>query len=620
MIRSKTCFILISIILLLGIDYQTTLFELQSISEEEYFINNVAERARSPSQKKIGTQSYTPSGAIRITSDSEFKTLCSAEGTIDDPCVITGYNITPTIGYEHLIDISGTTVYFHIADNLLNGNSTANFAIYLVDVIHGTIDNNIITNTYEGGIWLMSSNNNTISNNDCQNGISLTSSNNSIISSNTVKGRIGIGNSTNNTISNNIVNNGDGIGTETSTNTSISNNTVYNCTTGITVSGSSDITISHNIIYDNIDFYEAIGLGQSNNVIISYNTINNYSEGFALDFATHNTVANNTIYNCSHGFNIHTSSNYNSITQNVIHNCDTGIMFQDSDYNTIFYNDLSNNNQASDDGSDNIFANNYWSDWTGTGSYAIDGSAGNQDPSPLTNPFHISLPTITAPTSDTPILQGSIPIQWIASNDMFGHSINYSVFYSANDGIDWILLTSGLTITNYTFDTTIIADGSSILLKVQAIDSIGFITQSTSSRTFLILNGVSPPTVKAPNGGETLEGTETIEWTASLDPSGHTITYTVYYSSDNGATWTQLTSDLTSTSYSWDTTTVPDGLSYLIKVVAICSEGETREDVSDSTFAIQNLKETTSETSGIPILIFLLALVVQISVRKRKKS
>ncbi|MFX0183654.1 MAG: NosD domain-containing protein [Candidatus Hodarchaeota archaeon] len=625
--QSKLIFITTIIFLLLGLNIGILRLNPQLTPE-----NQLCEKQITPpgitTQKMSSIQTYDPIySPILVTSNDTFNSEgFTGLGTIDDPYKLEWKNIT--LSSNKLIEIRNTTAYFIICNNLLNGLNQSESGIILSNVTHGTIEDNIVRNMpMDLGIHLDSnSSNNIISNNtiyNCAGGIDLIKSNNTIISDNKLWGieiwGVTIGDSNNITITNNTVNNGGGIGTETSSNTSISNNTVYNCTTGIVVSESSDITVSHNIIHDNIDYFEAISLGHSNNVIIFCNAIYNYSEGFALDSATHNTVANNTIYSCSHGFNIHTSSNYNSITQNVIYNCDTGIMFQDSDYNNIFNNDLSNNNQAFDNGLDNIFANNYWSDWTGTGSYIIGGE-GNQDPSPLTNPFHISIPTITAPTSDTPILLGSVPIQWIASNDMFGHSINYSVFYSPNDGINWTLLSSGLTTINYTFDTTIITDGTSILLKVQAIDTIGFIAQSTSSTTFLILNGVSPPTVKFPNGGETLEGTETIEWKASLDPFEHAITYTVYYSSDNAATWTQLTNDLSSTSYSWDTTTVSDGLSYLIKVVAICSEGDTREDVSDSTFAIQNSKKTTSEASGIPILIFLLALVVKISVRKRKKS
>jgi parallel beta-helix repeat protein len=549
-------------------------------------------------QKMTTIQTYDPHGRILVTSNDTFTTEgFSGSGTIEDPYKLEWKNITSSSG--NLIEIRNTTAYFIICNNLLNGLNQGG-GILLSNVTHGIIENNSAHNIFQiASISVEYSSNNTISDNtvfNCHLGIAIMNSNKIIISDNNVydcQAGIEIGGSNSTTIDNNTFSEG-GIGIWSSTNNTISNNTVSNIDgSGIGLDGSTNHTISNNIVHN------------------CYQGINPFGHGINLGDSNHNNISNNVIYNCQvYGIAIggfKPLTNYNTITNNDLSgNC------QDEDY----YGEP----QANDDGSDNIFVNNYWSDWTGTGSYTIFGDAGNQDPSPLTNPYHLSAPDITAPTSDTPTLKDSVIIKWTASTDLFGHTITYSVLYSPNDGINWTLLTSGLIITSYTLDTTIITDGTSILLKVQAIDSIGFIAQSTSNETFLILNGVSPPIVKVPNGGETLEGTVTIEWVASLDPFEHTITYSVYYSSDNGATWTQLTSDLTSTSYSWDTTTVPDGLSYLIKVVAICSEGETSEDVSDSTFAIQNLKKTTSEASGIPILIFLLALVVRISVRKRKKS
>ncbi|MFQ5978852.1 MAG: hypothetical protein ACE5OZ_12055 [Candidatus Heimdallarchaeota archaeon] len=79
-----------------------------------------------------------------------------------------------------------------------------------------------------------------------------------------------------------------------------------------------------------------------------------------------------------------------------------------------------------------------------------------------------------------------------------------------------------------------------------------------------------------------------MNWTIANDALGHTVAYSVYYSSDNGSTWTFLASDLMNTTYFWDSTTVSNGPKYLIKVNATCSEGLTSMDASDATFMISN--------------------------------
>ena len=64
-----------------------------------------------------------------------------------------------------------------------------------------------------------------------------------------------------------------------------------------------------------------------------------------------------------------------------------------SENNRIYYNDFVDSQltpgypQASDDGSNNVFRENYWNDWNGSGTYPIYGSADNEDSSPRVNPY-----------------------------------------------------------------------------------------------------------------------------------------------------------------------------------------------------------------------------------------
>lgn len=112
-----------------------------------------------------------------------------------------------------------------------------------------------------------------------------------------------------------------------------------------------------------------------------------------------------------------------------------------------------------------------------------------------------------------------------------------------------------------------------------------------------------PPTVEviSPNGGEIIcsPGT-TITWSAS-DPNGdNNLTYSLLYSSDGGSTFNLLASGLTGMcpppnlcSYIWDTTSLPSGSNYLVKIVV--SDGiQTAEDLSDARFSIDNTEPTVT--------------------------
>ncbi|UCG01535.1 MAG: right-handed parallel beta-helix repeat-containing protein [Candidatus Heimdallarchaeota archaeon] len=496
----------------------------------------------------------------------------------------------------------------------------------------------------------------------------------------------------------------------------ISKNNVYNnYHNGILVYWGADVNVSENVVKTNTRNGIAVGWS-SNATIIKGNEISeNTKQGILCGFiANQSIITHNVCYeNEEYGLAITSDTYMNSITQND------------------FLNNNIEGEQAIDNGSSNTFDQNYWSDWSETGSYAIDGDARNQDLSPQTNPNHLSVPSIITPTTDNLTLSGLVPIQWTASVDTFDHPITYTAFYSSDDGGSWTTLASGLSTTSSTWDTTSIEDHTHVVLKIHSTDSIGFVSKTEPTETFLVINtphrlsalsitsptedtiltgqaeitwipvvdtwfhevnysvyysvdnattwvqivsgittttdtwdtttvtdgtnylikvkascteglivettldgpfmvhnGLSLPTISSPNGGETLTGTATIEWSVSHDNLNHSITYIVFYSSDEGATWTELASGLTTTSYSWDTTDVPNGLSYLIKVVATCSEGVMAEDVSNGTFTIHNEIETStttptttsSETTPGMTVFYLVWILGILIVRKRKRE
>jgi len=96
-----------------------------------------------------------------------------------------------------------------------------------------------------------------------------------------------------------------------------------------------------------------------------------------------------------------------------------------------------------------------------------------------------------------------------------------------------------------------------------------------------------PPTVRviAPNGGETWgTGNQTIAWEVA-DEDGDDLHFLVQVSTDDGATWTTLASDLTDTSLSFDAALLAGSTRARVRVVA--SDGLlTAQDTSDAAFTV----------------------------------
>ena len=163
-------------------------------------------------------------------------------------------------------------------------------------------------------------------------------------------------------INNSCNNNGNyGISLYYSNSSNISNNTCNNNWTGIHLLGSSSSTVINNMCSNN-----------------------NY--GISLASSEGSTVSNNTCSNNNrYGICLSGSSDceitYNLLRENEIYGV---YLFPSSDNNLIHHNNFVDNNpggtsQAYDDGTDNDWYDtetsegNYWSDWSGTGAYAIDG-------------------------------------------------------------------------------------------------------------------------------------------------------------------------------------------------------------------------------------------------------
>ncbi|MHA2494717.1 MAG: right-handed parallel beta-helix repeat-containing protein [Candidatus Hodarchaeales archaeon] len=550
---------------------------------------------------------------VSIDGNQDFNDTAAARGwpgngTAANPYIINGLNITGPSG-SNLIEIRNIDAYFQLINCSLSGGIRG---ISLNNVTNGYISRNTLYSNSLRGIEIYSSVGNIIATNTAYNnaldGIYLAASNHSTIFNNTAYG-----------------NGWDGIRFEPiiATNAICVNNTV-------------SANRAHNNVEDGI-----LLLGAKNNIISDNIIFNNSWKGIRLDGSSGNDIKNNTIYfsgedgiwlRNSNDTNILSNqvndslwtairlgvtSLNNTISYNVFaRSTNEGVRISQTDNNTVSWNNFINNGggsapQGFDEGKENIFKYNYWSDLTEPDDdddsivdspYVLPGVANNQDSFALASSLvfgdhALSTPRVIFPSGGE-ILYGPITILWTPALDALGHTITYTVFYSSDGGSTWNELATVPTDLNYTLESTTVPPDTNYKLKILANDSQGLVAESVSSGAFALAataHTLSSPTVTYPNGGEVLSETVTIQWNAAIDSWGNTVTYTIYYSPNNGQTYQLLVRDLTTTSYEWDTTAVSDGDRHRIRVEAEESMGLTAGDASDGSFSIQNGSPITSE-------------------------
>ncbi|MCE7741341.1 MAG: hypothetical protein GOP50_02680 [Candidatus Heimdallarchaeota archaeon] len=181
-----------------------------------------------------------------------------------------------------------------------------------------------------------------------------------------------------------------------STATIINNTCINNDLCGIWFSEAGRSIVANNTCINN-------GLGiilwYSDSSIVANNTCtDNDEEGIILQFTSSSIASNNTCYrNSNWGIEIYDSDSclvsYNLFQENSKH----GVYIHFSDNNLVHHNTFVNNNLAGDSQASGYGTNNYWydtallegnyySDWSGTGSYSIDGSPNQFDLYPLSEP------------------------------------------------------------------------------------------------------------------------------------------------------------------------------------------------------------------------------------------
>ncbi len=322
-----------------------------------------------------------------------------------------------------------------VVNNTCNNN---NYGILLWDSGNSTASNNTC-NSNDEGISLWFSGSATVTNNTCNNnyyeGIKLYSSSYSTVVSNTFTNcGLYIDEDTadaylSNTVEDNWVN-GKKLGYYTNLDSTTIAEPVYgqlilvNCTNvtvrdqilNNTTAGLFLYSCTYSVIINNTcnnNYYEGIKLYYSGSATVENNTCNSNSVGIRLHYSGSATVVNNTCINNYYGIFL-ASSAFCVVTYNLLQENERYGVYSSSssDNNIVHHNTFEDNNlggtsQAKDDGANNFWYDaetsegNYWSDWSGTGNYSIDGSADLVDLYPLDEPVEYS--TVVSTTDETQI-------------------------------------------------------------------------------------------------------------------------------------------------------------------------------------------------------------------------
>ena len=329
------------------------------------------------------------------------------------------------------------------------------------------------------------------------------------------------GSSRNNKISENIiVNSTTGIYLSGSSWNNITTNAVYNSTEGIVIRGSNYCLLfnnslieneygiqilprcSHNELLRNILQLNTVGLlldGLESSQyyypdenVIEENEITENQEGIYLRKSDNNEIYNNTIRQNQIG--IHTlESENNKITRNTITHNQIGL-YSNLSTNRIEFNSFSENNpQVVEYGSLNHINYNWWIDWLipdensdgfVDNPYPIAGDTINFDYSPLSR-SHVLIPPILFLPKVNQTYYGILPIFWQPGQDTEGHNVTYDLYYSADNGLTWLLIIGGRTTNYYEWDISNIPNGT-YTLKIIIHCSEGLETESYLNGAFKI--------------------------------------------------------------------------------------------------------------------------------------
>ncbi len=399
-------------------------------------------------------ESYTASASIEnlpshnpvvINGNSDFvnNSDWSGLGTVENPFRFNGFHIV-TNGTSG-VNISNTDSFFIIENVLVEGaDNPGSGAFYFENVSNGVLINNTAIQS-NSGFYLWNSQYNSFSNN---------------IADQNFNGYY-VRNSQANSLVNNTATNGNyGFHLSNSQSNTLINNTATDSSYGYFLSGSDSNSLLENKAFIN-SVYGICLIVSNSNTLDRNIASNNGNSGFLLSGSDSNICTNNTAKMNYYGFNLPINSNnnifsYNLATQNV----DFGILFLSaSGSNYIDRNEFVNNNgagvQAYDNTSDNIFAYNYWDDWTNPDidgnlivdtPYNIEGHANSTDNLSLVEYFVVQYINLIDPLNSNylnssavvsikislPIILEQVEYNWNGNGNatiLWGFNSSYTIAY-----------------------------------------------------------------------------------------------------------------------------------------------------------------------------------------------
>ncbi len=475
----------------------------------------------------LETENRTDYSDLIIDGDEHLMNLTrelgwSGNGTTSNPIIIEGINFTSHT--SDIITIKNTRLHVVFRHNLIIGTLPPNYidnAFLLVNVSHVTIEHNYMVNVTRITI-MEQSNDVTFANNTIQGKLEtqdaflsrIYDSKGVTIADNRMMGTVGSIVEAHNVTDFNLSNNelkelsdtGPRVVVSKSNNVNITNNNVLG---GLLIDDVQNITISSNSFMSKVEEQEPSdfsGIMKSSNVNVTGNTFSNL-QGLILQENNNTVIKRNYFFNSSYRFlNLNWCSN-GIIQQNLFYQATIDALYLfDSNNFFISYNAFIDNNkgkkpQALDDGMNNTFAHNFWSDGekideNGDGisdvPYHVGGSSNNSDLTPLMywidEHVHImTTPYIIEPPEGAEV-NGTVVIRWQEIYDTQNHSIEYELWYARYGSIKWHLIASNLTTTSFTWDTTQLFDLEFIILKVVARDSVGYSKQYRQVKRIIIDN------------------------------------------------------------------------------------------------------------------------------------